>query len=165
VTHVAAAPRAGVGTVRARRSIPVDVHDRLGEGLRGFLRQIVPDTARDDAVRIGARECLGIRTGVRVRRPVGIPFQRDGGHGDDRPLGQALFQGVVWRLACGQTQAPTVVTDHDADVIRVVEGLGGAIKRGRIEGPPQRGEPPDALGEVAPVLLVARPAALGGEIP
>jgi hypothetical protein len=71
VTPVAAAPRAGVGTVRARRSIPVDVEDRFGEGLRRCLRQIVPDAAREHPVRVDARELLGVRPGVRVRRPIG----------------------------------------------------------------------------------------------
>ena len=104
VTHVAAAPRAGVGLVRKRRSIPVNLEDRFGKGLRRFLRQIVPDAARDHPVRIWAREFLGIRTGVRVRRPIGITFKGDGGHGDDRTLGQPLFQCVVLRLAFCQTQ-------------------------------------------------------------
>ena len=109
VTHVAAAPRAGVGTVRERRSITINVEDRFGNGPRRFLRQIVPDAAREHPVRICARELLGIRPGVRVRRAVGIPFKRDGGHGDDRPLGQPLFQGLVLRLAFGQTEAPAIV--------------------------------------------------------
>ena len=117
------------------RSIPIDVEDRLGKGLRRFLRQIVPDAARDHPVRIWAREFLGIGTGVRVRRPIGIPFQGDGGHGDDRTLGQPLFQGVVLRLAFGQTQAPAIVMDHDADMIRIVEGRRGPLERGRIEVP------------------------------
>ena len=66
-----------------------------------------------------------------MRRPVGVPFQRDGGHGDDRPVGQPLFQGVVLRLAFGQAEAPAVVVDHDVDVIRVVEGRRGTLERGR----------------------------------
>ena len=88
VTPVAVAPRAGVGIVRQRRSIAVNLEDRFGKGPRRFLGQIVPDAARDHPVRIWARKLLGIRTGVRVRRPIGITFQGDGGHGDDRPLGQ-----------------------------------------------------------------------------
>jgi hypothetical protein len=95
ITYVAAAPGASAGLMRERRSIPVNIEDRLGEGLRRFLRRIVPDAPREHPVRIFAREFLGIRPGVRVRRPVGIPFQGDGGHGDDRSLGQPLFQGYV----------------------------------------------------------------------
>jgi hypothetical protein len=39
VTHVAAAPRAGVGIVRERRSKTINVEDSFGKGLRRFLRQ------------------------------------------------------------------------------------------------------------------------------
>jgi len=49
-----------------------DGDDRFGKGLRGFLRQIVPDAARDDPVRILARELLGIGTGIRVWCAIGI---------------------------------------------------------------------------------------------
>ena len=44
-------------------SPPVDVDDGLGKGLRRFLRQVVPDAARDDTVLILAREFLRIGTG------------------------------------------------------------------------------------------------------
>ena len=50
------------------------------------------------------------------------------------------------------------------DVIRVVEGRRAALERGVVEVPLRRGELPDELGEVAPVLVVAGPAALGGEV-
>src|SRR5262249_1185466 len=107
---------------------------------------------------------LGIRPGVWVRRPIGVPFQGDGRHGDDRSLGQPLFQCVVWRLACCQTQAPAIVMHPDADMIRMVEGRRGTLERGRIDGPLRRGGPPDAAGEVAAVLLVAHLSARGGDI-
>src|SRR5712691_6696422 len=155
---------AGVGIVRTRRSITVNLEDRLGKGLRRFLRQIVPDAARDHPVRIRARKFCGIRTGVRVRRPIGIPFQGDRGHGDAQSLSKPLFQGVVLRLAVSQTKAPAIVMNHDADMIRMVEGRRGPLERGRIEGPLGRGELPDEPGKVAPVVLVARPATLSGEI-
>jgi hypothetical protein len=45
---------AGVGIVRKRRSIAVNLEDSFGKGLRSFLRQIVPDAARDHPVRICA---------------------------------------------------------------------------------------------------------------
>ena len=69
--------------------VPVDIDDSLGKGLRRFLRQIVPDAARDDPVRISAREFPGIGTGVRVWCPIGIAFQRNRGHGDVRTLRRA----------------------------------------------------------------------------
>ena len=68
VTH-APAVRAWACVSRDTRSITIHFEDRFGKGLRRFLGQIVPDAARDHPVRIGARKFLGIRTGVRVRRP------------------------------------------------------------------------------------------------
>src|ERR671920_1208845 len=65
-----------------RCSITVDFDDGFGKGLRGFLRQVVPNAPLDDLVLISARECLGIGTGVRVMCTIGIAFEGDGGHGD-----------------------------------------------------------------------------------
>src|SRR5215472_18325622 len=48
----------------------VDVEDRLGEGLRGFLGQVVPDAARDRPVLVLACELAGVSAWVRVRRAV-----------------------------------------------------------------------------------------------
>jgi hypothetical protein len=68
------------------------------------------------------------------------------------------------RLAFCQTKAPAIVMHHDADMIQIVEGRRGTLERRFIEGPLRRGELPDELGKVAPVLLVARLAAFGSEI-
>jgi hypothetical protein len=46
-----------------RRSSFGGFDNSFGKGLRGFLRQIVPDAALDDAVRIFACEFLGVGTG------------------------------------------------------------------------------------------------------
>jgi len=54
--------------------------------------------------------------------------------------------------------------DHDIDVVRVVEGGCTARKRRVIEVPLRRSRLPDKLRELAPVFLVAGPAALSGEI-
>src|SRR5258708_838845 len=54
--------------------------------------------------------------------------------------------------------------DHDADVIRVVEGRGAALERGIVEVPVWRSELPNELRKVVPVLLVAGPAAFRGKI-
>ena len=62
-----------------RRSIGIDVNDRLGKGLRGFLRQIVPDATRDGAVRIFAREFARVGARVQMRRAIGIAFRWDTG--------------------------------------------------------------------------------------
>jgi hypothetical protein len=61
----------------------------------------VLDAARDDPVRIFAREFLGIGTSIRVWRAIGITFKSNGGHGDDRPFGKPLFEIVVFRFQPG----------------------------------------------------------------
>ena len=50
------------------------------------------------------------------------------------------------------------------DVIRIVEGRRRALERRLVESPLRRGEPPDEPVEVAPVTLIARLAAFGGEV-
>jgi hypothetical protein len=118
----------------------VDIDDRLSKGLGSFLGQIVPDAARDDPVRISTREFPGIDTGVRVRCTIGIAFKGNGGHGDVRTCGEPLFQLVIVRLACSQSQSPAIIMDHDADMIRVVEG-------GIVEVPVWRSELPSEVWE------------------
>jgi len=51
-----------------RRLVPVDIDASLGKGLQSFLGQIVPDAAIDDAVRISAREFLGIDASLPLGR-------------------------------------------------------------------------------------------------
>src|ERR1017187_204119 len=93
------------------RSKTVDIDNRLGKGLRSFLRQIVPYAAGDGALRIFAREFVGVGTGVRVWRTIGITFHGNGGHGNDGGFGKPLFQIVIFRLAFSQTQSPAVIVD------------------------------------------------------
>ena len=45
-------PAPGLRTAGAHGSIAVDVDHSLGKSLRGFLRQIVPDAALEEPVRI-----------------------------------------------------------------------------------------------------------------
>ena len=113
---------------------------RLGKIFWCFLGQVVPDATFDDPMRIFAREFLGIGTGVRVWRAIGIAFKGNGGHSDDRTFGKPLFQIVILRLAFSQAEPPAVIMDHDADVIRIVEGRCAAIERGIIEVPLRRSE-------------------------
>ena len=77
----------------------MDVDDSFGKGVRSLLRQIVPDAALDDPVRISAREFLGIGIAVRVWRTICITFKGNGGHGDDRTFGKPLFRIVMFRVA------------------------------------------------------------------
>jgi hypothetical protein len=64
-----------------------NVDDRFRKGLRRFLRQIVPDAALDEPVRIFAGEFAAISAGIRMRRAVGVTFHGDGGHGDSWGFG------------------------------------------------------------------------------
>ena len=49
--------------------------------------------------------------------------------------GAPLLELAVFRLTLGQSQPPTVIVDHNADMIRIVKGSGAAIERGVIEVP------------------------------
>src|SRR5216684_2296506 len=120
-----------------------DVDDSFGEGLRSFLRQIVPDAALDEPVRIIAGEFPGIGAGVRMRGTIGIAFKRNGGHADNRSFSERLFEIVVFRLALRQAESPAVIVDHDADLIRVFECRCAAIESGIIEVPLRRSELPN----------------------
>src|SRR5215470_11254729 len=140
--------------VPQRRSKLGDVDDSLSKGLRRFLRQVVPDAALNEPVLVFARELLGVGAGVRMRCAVGVTFKRDGGHGDDRTCGQALFQVVEFGLAFGEGQAPSIIVDHDVDMVRIVESRRAAIESGVVEIPLRRSSLPDQLRELTPILFV-----------
>jgi hypothetical protein len=70
----------------------VHVDDRLSKCLRSFLRQVVPDAARDQAVLILSREFLRVRRGLRVRRAVRVTFEGDRRDADGRKLSEARFE-------------------------------------------------------------------------
>src|SRR5206468_5447227 len=84
-----------------RSALGGDLDDRLGESLRRFLRQIVPDAALDRPVRVPAGEFLRISTWVGMRCAVRVSLERDARHGDDRSFGEPLLQIVIVRLAFG----------------------------------------------------------------
>src|SRR3954471_4888741 len=96
-------------------------------------------------------------------RTVGIPFERDRGHGDDRTRLQPRLELVVLRLTVGEGEPPTVVVHHQADVIRVVERPRRAIERRSVEAPLRRCCSPDEFREVISILVVTRTTSLGRE--
>src|SRR5690348_4156321 len=104
---------------------------------------------------VSAREFPGIGTGLRVRCPIGIAFQRHRGYADGRTFGEPAFQLVVLRLAFCQPESPAVIMDHDADMIGIVEGGGAALEGGLVEVPFGRSELPDELREIMAVFVVA----------
>src|SRR5512132_36601 len=136
-------------------SVAVDLDDGLGEGLGCLLGQVVSDTTLDDPMRVFVYEFIGVGVAVRVWGAVGVTFQGDGGHGDDRTGGQPLFQLVKFRLARGQAEAPAVVVDDDADMIRVVQRCRAAIEGGVVEVPLRGRELPDEPGKLMSVPVVA----------
>ena len=124
----------------------------------------MPDAAWDSPVCIFAREFFGIRTGIRVRSSISIPFEGDGGHADDRTLGKPHFQIVIFRLALGKTEPPAVVMNDDGDVVRIIEGGRASIKGGIGEVPFRRSELPNEFGKIVAVFIVAGAAAFGGKV-
>jgi hypothetical protein len=118
----------------------------LGEGLRCFLGQVVTDPL-EIPVRIIARELFGVRVRRRVGCSIGITFEGNGGHADDRGFEKFVFQIVVFRLALRQPQPPAIVMDRDRDVVRVIEGGCAAIKCGVIKVPFRGSKLPDKLRE------------------
>ena len=78
-------------------------------------------------------------------RAVRVPFERDGRHRNRREGSKPPLQIVVLRLAFDKPEAPAVVMDHDADVVRVVEGRRAAREGGVVELPLRRCELPNEL--------------------
>ena len=96
--------------------------------------------------------------------PLASPSSVIVGHRDHRPFGEPLLQVSVFRLSLRHPEPPAIVVDHDRDVVGVVEGRRAAVERGLVELPFRRRGSPDQPRELAPVPLVARAAALGGEV-
>src|SRR5688500_16876813 len=103
------------------------------------------------SMRVRARELLGICTSV-SGCPVEVTADGDRRHRDHGTFEKPGFQIAVLRLSGSQPQPPAVVVDDDVDVIGIVEGCGGAVKRAAVEVPPRRCDLPDQLVELAPVL-------------
>jgi hypothetical protein len=132
---------------------------------KAFLRQIVPNAARDDPVCVFTREKLAIGSVVRVMRStIGVAFESNGGHRDYRTLGNPPFKVVIFRLALGLADPPAVIVNHDRDVIRVVEGRRCAIECSVVKVPIRRSDLPNKLRKVVAVFVVAEHAAFGGKI-
>ena len=148
---------------RLAPSIEVHVDHGLGEGLRGFLRQIVPDAALDDPVRIFAGELLAIGL-LRWGAPLASPSRVIVGTVITGAFGKPRFQIVIFRLAFSEAEPPAVIMDHDGDVVRVVERRRSAIERGIVEIPFRRCDLPDELPEIVPIFVVAEHAAFSGKI-
>ncbi len=104
------------------------VDDGGREVLWCFLRQVVADATREIPMLVLAGELRGVRRRSRMRRAVGVAFERDRGHRHHWPCGEPALECIERRLAGSQAQPPAVVVDHDAHVIWVVERGGAAIE-------------------------------------
>src|SRR3712207_3169334 len=96
--------------------------------------------------------------------PVGLALECYCGYGNRRSFGERRFERIVLRFTRFQPQTPSIVVDHDADVIRVVERLRGAVEGGLVELPSRGCEPPNESAEVAPVFAVAALPPLGRKV-
>jgi hypothetical protein len=92
-----------------------------------------------------------------MRRSVGIALQRDRRDADRWSGCESLFHCVILLLTLSQAEPPTVVVDHDIDVIWIVECRCAAIERSIVEVPARRSDPPDQLRKLTPILLVSGP--------
>src|SRR5215475_12765466 len=99
-----------------------------------------------------------------MRRAVGIPLHRDGGHADDGRGRKLCLDIVVARLAFSESQPPAVIVNRDVDMVRIVEGRRAAIESGVVEIPLRRSSLPDQLRELTPILFVTGAAAIGGKV-
>ena len=106
----------------------------------------MPDAAGDDPEGIFAREFFAVGSVVvGVWRAVGVTFENDCGHCDHWACSELLFILIVFRLAFSKVEAPAIVVDDDGDMIRVVEGLCGAIVGCVVEVPFRRRKLPNEL--------------------
>src|SRR5262249_36298006 len=127
-------------------------------------RQIVSDAAFDSPVLVLAGELVGVRARLRVRRAVGITFERDRRYCDRWVFREPSFQIVIFRLALRETEPPAVIVADNGDVIGIFESRRAAIKGRVVEVPLRRGNLPDQLREIAPIFVVADTAALRREV-
>src|SRR5260370_26254642 len=112
-----------------------DVDNGLRELLRSLLGQIVPDTALHEAMQIFAGELLGVSGGIRMWRTVLIALKGDGRYADLRRGGQLRFQLIQAWIALCQSKPPSIVMDHDIDVIRIIESCRATTQRRVVELP------------------------------
>lgn len=64
---------------------------------------------------------------------IGVAFESNCWHSDDRGFGKPLFEIVVFWFAFSQGESLAVIMNCDADVIGVVKSRCVAIERGIIE--------------------------------
>ena len=96
-------------------------------------------------------------------RPVRVAFERNRWNGDDRHLCEPLLELVVISLAFCEAQSPTIIVNHDVDVIRIIKGGCASFERGIVKVPLRRCDFPYQLRKVMPVLVVTEPPTLGGK--
>src|SRR5438874_1932457 len=95
---------------------------------------------------------------------VGVTLEGDRRDANERTCSELPLQIVVLRLTVGETEPPTVVVDHDADMIRVVERLCRPFERRVVKPPGGRRRLPDEPRKRRAVLVVPGAATVRGEV-
>ena len=95
------------------------VGDGGGELLGCFLGNIVADSV-EHPVLIGAGVERAV-AGAVLGGAVEVAADGDGGHADGWLARQALLVGGITSFALSQAQPPSVVVDHDGDMVGIVE--------------------------------------------
>src|SRR5215469_5605594 len=99
-----------------------DIDNGLGEGPGGFLRDIVANI--ESPVRVPAREVIALSGAVPGRREwIVLAVNGYGGHRDNWGLLKPVFDAGIFGLTRGPALAPAIITDDNADEVRVVKGL------------------------------------------
>src|SRR5262249_3528723 len=114
-------------------------------------------------MRVFARKFLGIRCAVRGGT-VEIARNSDRRYRNGLPLRELLLEVAIPRLPFCKAKAPTVIVDHDADVIRGIEGGRGTAERRLVKIPLRGTAFPDQLVEFVSVLAVAEFPPFGREV-
>ena len=70
-----------------------------------------------------------------MRRPVGVPFERDRRDADRRRGSEPVLEIVEAGVTGCEPEPPAVVGDDDVDVFRILERRQGACERRLIERP------------------------------
>jgi hypothetical protein len=88
----------------------------------GFLRQIVPDAALDESMRIFPREFLPIGCGIRMDAPMALPSRAIVGTVITGACASRFSKSSCIASPFRETEPPAIIANHDGDAIGIVTG-------------------------------------------